>query len=206
MSTSRIDEITDTRLPQDGPAPDLSPQEARQLARQWVGTILRTAQTLSLARRVFVVSLLAVSLCTLLFDMVAFRVATPGRAISETMADAQRTTEARLNALSYSAWDSSGWGKLMWVCSLAAIGVTAWSLYRSTVWVPLAEAGLAVAVTGQMLLLRVVGFPDLSAWPDATASATLLGYWLPLTCAVIACVCAILPLLNEEHGAAVRQM
>ena len=56
-------------------------------------------------------------------------------------------------------------------------------------------SGCAALATVLMLLLFVVGFPDLSAYSDADVSATLLGYWLPLIAAATATGCSVQRLL-----------
>ncbi|MEM8735770.1 MAG: hypothetical protein AAGG44_16185, partial [Planctomycetota bacterium] len=122
----------------------------------------------------------------------------PGVAVSETVAQAQRDAEAKLNSWSYSAFTSSLWGKLAWLSALSGIGITIASAmgWLRTGWGPLAEVGCAALATVLLLLLFFVGFPDLSAYGDASCSATLLGYWIPLLAAGIATFAAVKPILE----------
>ena len=149
-----------------------------------------------------------VVLATILFDMAAFRVFTDG-AVSETQAAAERSLQANMNAWSYSAFTSSLTGKLMWLCALGGLGIVLWSTIAKvrSAWIPLAQAGCAIGAAFFMLLLYVVGFPDLSGvdtmlTSKIRSSATLFGYWLPLAAATTAAYLSIQRIMSPSNAKA----
>lgn len=174
-------------------ATELAVARARETATLAVSAI----SSMTTQHLTYLGCLTAFVVCTLVFDMAAFSVATPGVAVSETVAQAQREAEAKLNSWAYSAFTSSVWGKVASLSALAGIGLTmAWGLNKLRAgWVPLAFIGCAGMTTLMMLLLFFVGFPDLSAYSDASCSATLLGYWFPVFAAGAATFVAVRPLL-----------
>ena len=167
-------------------------EDAVQKARELSGQLFSAVSALDRERLVYLSAMSVVVVSTLVFDMASFSVGTE-YAVSETTAQAQRVAEAKLNSWSYSAFTSCMWGKLMWLSALAGIASILYGAVTrsSAAWVPLAQIGSAAVATLLMILLFVVGFPDLSAYDDASTSATLLGYWLPLTAALTATTAAI---------------
>jgi len=81
----------------------------------------------------------------------------------------------------------------MWIAALGGACLVVYEAVNKTpaAWIPLAQIGCAVVATLLMMLLFVVGFPDLSAYSDANTTATLFGYWLPLAAASTATGCSI---------------
>ena len=174
-------------------------EEAVRQAREVSEQVVTAVSLLDHRRQIYLGALAVVVVCTLVFDMASFSVGTD-YAVSETTAQAQRDTEAQLNSWAYSAFSSSAWGKLMW---LSAVGGIATLIYgavmkSSAAWVPLAQIGFAGLATLIMLLLFVVGFPDMSAYSDTETSATLLGYWIPLAAAGTATACSVQRLLAAK--------
>ncbi|MEM6471170.1 MAG: hypothetical protein AAF802_16540 [Planctomycetota bacterium] len=167
--------------------------QARETAEQALDALKRT----SASRLCYLGCMAGVVVSMLVFDVASFRVATPGIAVSETMADAQRTMEARLNSLSYSAFASTLWGKLAWLSAAAGFGLMVASAIGKARggWVPLAIIGCGAFATLLLILVFFVGFPDLSAYADASCSATLFGYWLPLFASAVGTACAVKPIL-----------
>lgn len=172
---------------------DSSTAAARDAAEQAVGQAREMAadamakiRRLDAPRLGALAALAGVVLMTLIFDMASFSVFSDG-AVSETQAQAERSLQARMNSWSYSAFASCLTGKLMWLVALAGTGLLVYdAVSRSqAVWLPLAQAGAAIATFLLMGLLFLVGFPDLGGLnvdllSNVRASATLFGYWLPL--------------------------
>lgn len=184
---------TDAEIAQDA-------QQAVAQAQETVRKALRSLQSMSPDHWFYMGSMAAVVVCMLIFNMASFVVATPGVPVSETVADAQRSMEAKLNASSYSAFSSTLWGKLAWLSALGGIGLTvafAVGKIRSG-WVPLAKVGCSALATLLLLLLFFVGFPDLSAYSDANCDATWLGYWTPLISAAVATTAAAKPIFSAS--------
>jgi hypothetical protein len=137
----------------------------------------------------YLAAMAVVVVFTLVFKMAAFDVASD-YAVSETQAQAERNAEAWMNSNSYSAFSAGFTGKLMWLSALAGLGLLLWSTitkFRAG-WVPLAQLGCATFATLMMLLLFLIGFPDLGAANERfsanfNSSATLLGFWIPLLAA-----------------------
>ena len=179
-------------------AQDAAKQAAEQ-ARETAEKAVATIKAMDSNRLAYLGLLAVVLVSTLIFDMASFSVGTD-YAVSETTAQAQREAEAKLNSWAYSAFSSSMWGKLMWVSALGGIGLLVWSAMTTSrlAWVPLALIGCAAMSTLCLLLLYVVGFPDLSAYSDASCSATLLGYWLPLIAASTATFFAAKPIFLSK--------
>jgi len=167
-------------------------EEAVNQAREVSSQVVTAVSGLDRLRLVYLSAMAVVVVSTLVFNMASFSVGLDGP-VSETVADAQRVAQAKLNSWSYSAFTSSMWGKLMWLSAIAGIGVLVYeAVSKATAgWVPLAQIGCAILSTLLLLLLFVVGFPDLSAYSDAETSATLLGYWLPLAASGTATACAV---------------
>ncbi len=162
-------------------------QQAAEQARELAADAVKTIKALDRPRMSYLAALAIVGIFTLVFDIASFRVGQDGP-VSETQAAAERAAQARLNSWSYSAFSSCMWGKLAWASAAFGVAVVLWSAMTksSATWVPLAEIGSAAIATLLLLLLYFVAFPDLSAYDDASASATLLGYWVPLTAAIMA--------------------
>lgn len=203
--TNSDDTTPDPSLASDSSAPDpssapkpiadvdQSTAEAREMAQQVAGQAREMAsdaidkvKRLDSASLGALGALMAVLLLTFLVDMASFSVYSD-TAISETMADAERSLEARMNSWSYSAFGSGMIGKLMWLSTLAAAGLLIYGAITQThaAWLILAQAGAAALACLLMLLLFLVGFPDLQGvnedvTSNVDSSATLLGYWLPL--------------------------
>ena len=172
-------------------------EDAAKKAREVTRQVALAVSGMDRLRLVYLGSMSMLVVCALVFDMSSFSVGTDN-AVSETTAQAQRNVEAKLNSWAESAFSSSLWGKLMW---LSAIGGIVTLIYgavarSSAAWVPLAQMGCAVFATLMMLLLLLVGFPDLSAYSDAESSSTLMGYWVPLVAATTATVCSVGQLLR----------
>ncbi|MEM7454113.1 MAG: hypothetical protein AAF456_07130 [Planctomycetota bacterium] len=134
----------------------------------------------------YLIALGIVVLFTLVFDIASFSVGSV-HAVSETVADAERSMEATLNANSYSAFASTFAGKLMWLCAVAGIGILIWSTVAKVRagWIPLAQIGTAASTLVLMMFLFIAGFPDVGGLDSLFVSnvdvdATLLGYWIPL--------------------------
>ena len=134
-------------------------------------------------------AMLVVVVFSLVFKMAAFDVGSD-HAVSETQAQAERNAEAWMNANSYTAFSSGFFGKLMWISALGGMGLLLWSTiakFRAG-WVPLAQLACAAFATLMLLLLYLIGFPDLGAANERfsanfNTSATLLGFWIPLLAA-----------------------
>ena len=191
LETSQID-------PSDAAAKEAAEQAVRQ-AREVSGQVISAVSQLDRIRLIYLAALGVVIVSTLIFDMASFSVGTD-YAVSETTAQAQRNAEAKLNSWAYSAFSSSMWGKLMWISALGGVAALVYGAIKksSDAWVPLAQIGCAAFCTLMLLLLFVVGFPDLTAYSDATTSATLLGYWLPLLAAATATGCSVMRLLGVK--------
>ena len=87
-------------------------------------------------------------------------------------------------------------GLLMLLASLAGMGIYIWNL-RSAVkpsWVPKALAGCA----GGVLLMILLATREGSGLPEAKASRTLLGFWLPLLGAAAAIWASVKPILDAR--------
>ena len=169
-------------------AAEAAVQQAREVSKKMVASV----SAMEPMRMVYLGAMTAVVVSTLVFNMASFSVGLEGP-VSETTAQAQRIAEAKLNSWSYSAFTSTFWGKLMWVSALAGIGVLVYEAVtqKAAAWIPLVQIGCAAMATILMMLLFLVGFPDLSAYTDTRTSATLFGYWLPLAAAVTALACSI---------------
>lgn len=193
---------TQNATPTDTDVAQQAAQRAVLQARESATQAANAIRSLDSTRLGYLGCLAVVVVFTLLFDMASFTVATPDHAVSETVAQAQRDAQARLNSWSYSAFTSTGWGKLMWLSALCGVGIVIWSAVKKSAaaWVPLAQVGFAGATTLFMMLLFFVAFPDLSAYSDADSSATLLGYWLPLFAAAAATFLSLKPLLPERQA------
>ncbi len=163
-------------------------QQARDVSKQ----VIASVSALDPLRLTYLAAMAIVVVSSLVFNMASFSVGLDGP-VSETTAHAQRVAEAKLNSWSYSAFTSSLWGKLMWLSAVGGIGVLVYEAVakKSAAWIPLAQIGCAATAVLMMLLLFIVGFPDLSAYADTSTSATLLGYWLPLLAAGVAAGCSI---------------
>lgn len=196
MSSDNVQSSTQAETEAAQQAAQEAVAQARATAEQAVATIKAMDPT----RLAYLGCLTTVVVFTLIFDMASFTVATPDHAVSETVAAAQRSLQARMNSWSYSAFTSTFWGKLMWFSALSGIGLTVWSAIRKSTaaWVPLAQIGLSGVSTLCLLLLFAVGFPDLSAYSDASCSATLFGYWVPLMTASGATFLATKPLVTKR--------
>ncbi len=177
-------------------------QQAVAQARETAERAVTSVRALDSGRLAYLGCLAVVVLFTLIFDMAAFRVGTD-YAVSETTAQAQRVAEAKLNSWAYSAFSSSLWGKLMWFSALGGLGLMIWSAMTrpSQAWVQLAFIGTAALSTLMLMLLYLVGFPDLSAYSDASCRATLLGYWVPLLAAAAATGLAAKPIFFPSPSA-----
>ena len=162
-------------------------EQAVEQAREFASEAASVIRGLDSPRTTYLVALSLVVVVTLVCDIASFSVGTDGP-VSETQAAAQRFAQSRLNAMSYSAFTSCIWGKLMWLSGLAGVGIVMWSSMTksASAWVPLAEVGCALGVLLSMMLLWFVAFPDLSGYTDADISSTLMGYWLPLTASGVA--------------------
>ena len=167
-------------------------EDAVKQARELSSQVVTSVSGLDRLRLVYLSAMVVVVVSTLVFNMASFSVGLDS-AVSETVADAQRVAQAKLNSWSYSAFTSSMWGKLMWMSAVAGVGVLIYEAVTraSAAWIPLAQIGCAALTTLLLLLLFAVGFPDLSAYSDANTSATLLGYWVPFAASVTATVCAV---------------
>lgn len=156
--------------------------QAKEMAQEAIGKI----KVLDAPQLGYLALLAIVVVFTLVFKMASFEVGSD-HAVSETQAQAERNAEAWMNSNSYTAFSSGGIGKLMWISALGGVGLLLWSTvtkFRAS-WVPLAQVGFAGFATLLLLLLFLIGFPDLggvnerySANYDVTA--TWLGYWVPL--------------------------
>ena len=185
MSTDQSHAASETNARAEAEAAQAAAQQALTQAQETAKQAVETIKMMSPERLAYLGCMVAVVVCMLVFDMASFAVATPDVAVSETVAAAQRSLEARMNSWSYSAFTSTLWGKLAWLSALSGIGLmiaSAMGKLRAG-WVPLALIGAAGLATLMMMLLFFVGFPDLSAYSDASCSATLLGYWVPLLAA-----------------------
>ena len=167
-------------------------QQAAQQAQELAQEAVKAVKTLDPPQLAYVACLAVVVVSTLIFDIASFEVGVD-YAVSETVAQDQRETEAFLNSISYSAFSSTFWGKLMWASALAGVGLVIWGHISKTRagWVPLAQIGAAGLATLLLLLLFAVGFPDLSRFSDVDTDATLFGYWVPLLAAAAATVFAV---------------
>lgn len=183
------------------PANQEAAREAMNQARETARDALTTIKAMDPLRLTYLGCLAVVVVSTLIFDIASFTVATPGKAVSETVAQAQRDAEALLNTNSISAFHAHRyWGRLMWFSALGGMVLLIWAVVKKSTlaWVPLAQVGLAGVATLCMLLLFAVGFPDLSAFSDASCSATLLGYWVPLLAAAGATFASVKPILGTK--------
>ena len=166
---------------------------AKQAAEEAVGQAKEMAQDaiekikiLDPPQLGYLAAMAVVVIFTLVFKMASFDVGSD-HAVSETQAQAERNAEAWMNSNSYSAFSSGLAGKLVWLSALSGVGLLLWSTiakFRAG-WVPLAQLGCAALATLLMVLLYVIGFPDLGAAnerfsADFDTSATLFGYWVPL--------------------------
>ncbi|MEP3480593.1 MAG: hypothetical protein ABJZ55_15190 [Fuerstiella sp.] len=167
-------------------------EDAVKQAREVSSQVVTAVSGLDRLRLIYLTAMAVVVVSTLVFNMASFSVGLDGP-VSETVADAQRVAQAKLNSWSYSAFTSSMWGKLMWLSAVAGVGVLIYEAVAkaSAGWIPLAQIGCAALSAVLLLLVFVTGFPDLSAYSDAKTSATLLGYWLPLAASITATVCAV---------------
>ena len=190
----------------DGSIEQPETEAARQAAQEAVGQARETTEqaieaikAMDAPRIGYLACLGTVALFTLIFNMASYSVGLDV-AVSETTAQAQRVAEAKLNAAALSAFTATTWGKLAWLSAVAGIGLVIWSAVTKSrlAWVPLAQVGLAGLATLVMMLLFFVGFPDLSAYDDASCSATLLGYWVPLFAAGGATFLAAKPLFFDK--------
>lgn len=166
--------------------------EALNQAKDMTAGAITSLKTLDSPRLIYLGALAFFVVATLLFDMASFSVGVD-YAVSETVAQAQRDLQARMNSWSYSIFGSTMWGKLAWLCAVAGVVMVVASVIKNlrAAWIPLAEIGLAALCTMLMMLLFAIGFPDLSAYDDASCSATLLGFWLPFAASVTATVVSI---------------
>ncbi len=193
-------ENTNTTARAEAEAAQEAAQQAVAQAQETAKRAVETIKLMSPERLAYLGCMAAVTVSMLIFDMASFSVSTPDVAVSETVAQAQREMEAKMNSWSYSAFTSTLWGKLAWVSAVGGIGLmiaTAMGKLRAG-WAPLAIIGCAGMTTMLMLLLFFVGFPDLSAYSDARCSTTLMGYWLPLMAAAGATGIAVKPLLGAK--------
>ena len=159
-------------------------EKALSQAKAAADTAISSLKTLDRPRMIYVGALAAFVILALLFDMAVFRIGVD-HAVSETVAQAQRELQAKMNSWSYPIFSATLWGKFAWGAAVVGIAIVVWSssTKSAAAWVPLAEIACAAVCTVMMLLLFFVGFPDLSPYSDASCSATLLGYWLPLASA-----------------------
>ena len=188
---TNVNDASDTQAAQE------AAQQAVAQARETAHQAVETLKSLDSNQLVYLGCLTTIVIFTLIFDMASFSVGLDV-AVSETTAQAQREAEAKLNAWAYSAFTSTFWGKLMWVSAVGGIGLMIWgAIHKSrAAFFPLAQIGSAAFCTLCLLLLLAVGFPDLSAYDDASCSATLLGYWIPLLAACAATFFSVKPLLG----------
>ena len=163
--------------------------QAIEQAKQVTGEAISSLKTLDQNRLIYLACLSVVAVATLIFNMASFSVGVD-YAVSETVADAQRSLQARMNSWSYSVFASTFWGKLAWISAVGGIALVIVGVTKKmrAAWLPLAEIGCAAVCTLMLLLLLFVGFPDLSAYDDAQCSATLLGYWLPFLASIAATI------------------
>ena len=161
--------------------------QAIRQAKTVADSAIVSLSTLDRPRLIYLCTLTAFVGMTLLFDMASFSVGVD-YAVSETVAQSQRSLQARMNAWSYSVFASSLAGKLAWLSAAGGIGLVLWSVVTKSrlAWIPLAEIACAGICALAVLLLFFVGFPDLSAYEDARCSATFLGYWTPLLASLTA--------------------
>ena len=167
-------------------------EHAAAQAKELASDAANAVKALEPSRLYYMIALGIVVVFTLIFAMPSFSVGSKGP-VSETQAQAERDSEKFLTSISYSAFRSSIWGKIMWLSAVAGIGIVIWAAMTkpSFGWVPLAEVGCAALATLMLLLLFFVGFPNLPNYSDYTTinvSATLLGYWIPLCAAGFATV------------------
>ena len=138
-------------------------EAAQQAVAQAQATAKKAVETIKLMspeRLVYLGCMAAAVVSMLIFDMASFSVSTPDVAVSETVAQAQREMEAKMNSWSYSAFTSTLWGKLAWMSAVAGTGLmiaSAMGKLRAG-WVPLAIIGCAGMTTVLMLLLLAEGF------------------------------------------------
>ncbi len=166
--------------------------QAIRQAKTAADSAMASLSTLDRPRLLYLGALSAFVGMTLLFDMASFSVGVD-YAVSETVAQAQRSLQARMNAWSYSLFASSFAGKLAWFSAVGGIGLVLWSAATKSRsgWIPLAEIACAGICALAVSLLLFVGFPDLSTYEDARCSATFLGYWMPLLATVTATVASV---------------
>lgn len=176
-------------------------QEAVSQARETAGHAVATIRAMDSARLAYLGCLTGVVAMTLIFDMASFTIATPDHAVSETVADAQRSLQAQMNSWAYSAFSSTVWGKLAWFSAVGGVGLMVWAAVKKSphAWGPLAQVGLAALCTLCLMLLFFVGFPDLSAYSGASCSATLFGYWVPLLAAGAATFLSAKPFIGSPQ-------
>jgi len=172
-------------------------QQALNQAKAAADTALTSLKTLDQRRMIYLGSLAAVVVLTLIFDMASFHIGVD-HAVSETVAQAQRELQAKMNSWSYPVFSATAWGKIAWAAAMAGVAIVVWSASTNSkaVWVPLAEIGCAAVCTLMLLLLFFVGFPDLSPYSDASCSATLFGYWLPLGASGVAAYFSVVRLIR----------
>ena len=167
-------------------------QQAARQAQALAHEVVKAVKTFDAAQLVYVASLAVVVAFTLVFDIASFDVGVD-HAVTEGRAEEMREMQAMLNSMSYSAFSSTLWGKLMWVSALAGIVLAVWGhISKSRAgWVPLAQIAAAGLATLLLLLLFFVGFPDLSEYSDVDVDTTLFGYWVPLLAAATATVASV---------------
>lgn len=163
--------------------------QALNQAREAANSAIASLKTLDCNRLIYLAALATFVVSTLIFDMASFSIGVD-HAVSETVAQAQRDLQARMNSWSYPIFTSTLWGKLAWLSAVGGVALVIVSASKGirAAWIPLAEIGCAAICTLLLLLLFFVGFPDLSAYDDARCSATLFGYWLPFAAAAVATV------------------
>ena len=183
---AQASEIENDNIDQTVAAREAADQALNQ-AKEAATTAVASLKTLDGRRVTYLAALSTFLVMTLIFDMASFSVGVD-YAVSETVAQAQRDLQARMNSWSYSLFSSAVSGKIAWFAAAMGVGLVVWSVTQKSraAWIPLAEIVCGTICALAVLLLFFIGFPDLSAYDDARCSATLFGYWLPLAAAGIA--------------------
>ena len=195
MNTQAI-EVQNDNIDQTAAAREAADQALNQ-AKEAATTAVASLKTLDGRRMTYLGALATFLVLTLIFDMASFEVGVD-YAVSETVAQAQRDLQARMNSWSYSLFSSAVSGKIAWFSAAAGVGLVIWSVTQKSraAWIPLAEIACGVICALAVLLLFFVGFPDLSAYEDARCSATVFGYWMPLVAAGTAAMVSVHRLLK----------
>ena len=210
MTEPHVKEQTHEQEPQPAPPADDgaaaakdAAQQAAEHAKETAAEALKVFQGFDAAGKSYVVGMLVVLVCSLVFRFYSIDISSAG-AVSPMVAKMQTEMERAANSAIEPVGQMGFWGMLLVLSSVAGIGLFMWSAMtkQSAAWLPLAHVGAAALCTLVLLAFFLWagrlsdGNAMMRDYLEPDIDMTLLGFWVPLAAAVTATAASVKRILR----------